>query len=186
MNLEEVERDTANKFIDGILDLGLDRKKLIALLYVLLEQSRDVELVKETVESWGVEAREKWNNGTNYEESLRDADTRLLTNIGKEIDELIALGVTVWEASEYLGQRLYSTRVHDLSRILVTESTRILAAQELKRGDSYIYRCVGDSRTCPECIGLSGRVFLSSDAEYGLNLPPIHPWCRCWIEKWTN
>lgn len=186
MNLEEVERDYANKFIDGILDIGLDKEKLLALLVLLFEESGDVAEAKKTVLSWGEEAKRKWNNGTNYEESLAEMDLRMLRNMGDEIDQLIELGVSVWEAAEYLGQRYYSTRIHDISRILVTESTRILADQEIKRGEMYRYRCVGDSKTCSECLGLDGHVFLSSEADSGANLPPIHPWCRCWVEAWTN
>lgn len=183
MTIEELEREYANKFIDGVLDYGLDKKKLLMLLLLLLSESGDVAEAKKTIESWGKEAKEKWNNGTNYVESLREADNRFLSIMGKEIDQLIALGVTVWEASEYLGQRYYSTRVHDLSRIMVTEGTRILAEQELKRGSDYIYHCVGDSRTCPECLELDGMIIKASDADIGKNLPPMHPWCRCWIES---
>lgn len=186
MNLEELEREYANKFMDYILDVGLDKKKLLVMLLLLLKESGDVEETKKTIESWSPLAKEKWQDGRNYVESLRDADNRFLSNIAKEIDELIALGVTVWDAAEYLGQRYYSTRVHDLSRILVSEGTRIASAEELERGNTYRFRCVGDYRTCPECLALDGQVFLSSEAAYGLNLPPMHPWCRCWIESWTN
>lgn len=186
MNLEELERDYASRFTDGVMDLGLDKKKLLALLIALLAQSGDSDEAKRTIESWSPLATEKWLNGENYIESLNQADTRFLANMSKEIDELIALGVTVYEAAEYLGQRYYSTRVHDLSRILVTEGTRIASAEALERSDSYIYHCVGDSRTCPECLALDGTVMSAKDAQYGSNVPPMHPWCRCWIEPWTN
>ena len=186
MNLEETERKYANKFIDAVMDYGLDKKKLIALLLVLLSESGDIGEAKKTIESWGEEAREKWNDGTNYIESLNEVDNRFLANMSKEIDKLIAMGVAVWEAAEYLGQRYYSTRVHDISRIMVTEATRISADQELKRGTQYIYHCVGDSRTCPECLAMDGKIFSSEEARTGANLPPMHPWCRCWIEAWTN
>lgn len=186
MTLEEREREYANKFIDGVLEIGLNKKKLLMLLLLLLSESEDVAETKRTIESWGKEAKEKWNNGTNYVESLREADNRFMATMSKEIDQLIALGVTVWEASEYLGQRYYSTRVHDLSRIMVSEGTRILAEQEIKRGTDYVYHCVVDSRTCPECLALDGKVFKSVNAVIGENLPPMHPWCRCWVEAWTN
>ena len=186
MNLEELERKYAAVFTDAVLDYGLNKKKLLAVLLALLEESGDVSEAQKTIESWGEEAQEKWNDGTNYVESLSEADNRFLKNMGSEIDKLIALGVSVYEAAEYLGQRYYSTRVHDISRILVTEATRISAEQAIKRGTNYVYHCVGDSRTCPECLALDGKVFLSTDASIGANLPPIHPWCRCWVEPWTN
>lgn len=186
MNLEELEREYANKFIDAVMDTGLDKKKLLTILILLLSESGDTEEAKRTIESWSSLAKVKWLDGENYEEHLASADTRFISNMAKEIDELIALGVTVWDAAEYLGQRYYSTRIHDLSRIMVTEGTRIASAEVLERGDSYVYHCVGDYRTCQECLNRDGTVYSASEAEYGVNLPPMHPWCRCWIEPWMN
>ena len=179
MSLNDIERKNREELHQYILENWGDPKKILAFLATLLDSGNFY--ARETIESFGDEAYDKWNDGTNYEESLADADVRIVENIRKEIQELIAVGVGVKEAADYLSERFYATRVHDLSRIIVTEHTRIEAAQEIKRGETYVYHCVHDSRTCQYCENLDGKVFLSTDADFGENLPPMHPWCRCWV-----
>ena len=179
MSLREIEEKNRDEVKRYVRKYWPNRVMILAFLITLMQD--DVEYAIERIESRGEEAFEKWNSGTNYEESLDEANRRLMENINRELNDLIVAGVSVSEAADYLGERFYSTRVHDISRILVTETTRIDAAQELKRGESYTFHCVGDSRTCQECLERDGQVFLSTDADYGSNLPPLHPWCRCWI-----
>lgn len=157
-----------------------DRERILAFIVTLLDSGKFY--AREVIEAMGEEAYEKWNEGTNYEESLAMADVRIIDNLRKEMVELVDIGITLDELSDYIGERYFATRVHDLARIMVTEHTRIEAEQEIQRGEVYVYHCVHDSRTCPECLALDGKVFLSSEADAGANLPPMHPWCRCWVE----
>lgn len=179
MSLEQIEQQNRDELHQYILEHWGDPKLILAFIATLLDSGNFY--ARETIESFGEEAYDKWLDGTNYEESLADADVRIVENMRKEMFELIGVGVSVAEAADYLSERFYATRVHDLSRIMVTEHTRIQAAQELKRGDTYVYHCVHDSRTCPECEMRDGMIFMSSDADFGSNCPPMHPWCRCWI-----
>ena len=179
MNLEELEQSLRDELFEYTKENWPNRVKILAFLIVLLQE--DSEYAKEVIRSFGEESEVKWNDGTNYEESLHDADLRIVENLNKEMAELIGAGIALEEASEYLAERFYATRVHDLSRIMVTEHTRIEADKVLERGGRYIYHCVHDSRTCPDCLMRDGMVFLSSDARYGENCPPMHPWCRCYL-----
>ena len=43
----------------------------------------------------------------------------------------------------------------------------------------YEYVATLDERTCPVCGRLDGKVFAVSDAKKGINMPPMHPNCRC-------
>lgn len=156
-----------------------DRKKILAFIVTLLESG--TFYATRAIEDMGEESEEKWNDGTNYEESLAEADVRIVDNMSREMQEMIIAGVALGEAADYIGQRYYSTRIHDISRILVTEHTRIEAEQVIKRGDRYIYHCVHDSRTCAECLARDGAIYYTTDADIGVNLPPMHPWCRCWV-----
>lgn len=179
MTLEEILRPKREQIKEYVKENWPNR--VLILLFILSLLGEDTDYAKDYIESLGEEAYEKWNDGTNYEESLHDADVRLMENLNKEVSELIAAGVAVAEASEYLSERFYSTRVHDISRIMVTETTRIEAEKVVRGGDRYIYHCVHDSRTCAECLARDGQVFLSTDATFGQNCPPMHPWCRCWL-----
>ena len=39
----------------------------------------------------------------------------------------------------------------------------------------------GGSRTCEQCKALDGKTFALKDGKIGVNLPPLHPNCRCSI-----
>lgn len=46
----------------------------------------------------------------------------------------------------------------------------------------YTYVCEHSKTTCSQCQGLAGQNFFTSDAQEGVNLPPMHPNCRCTIQ----
>lgn len=179
MSLEDLEKKNRDELYQYILDNFGEPEKILAFIVTLLDSGSFY--ARQTIEGMGEKAYDKWNDGTNYEESIAQADVRIVDNMKKELFELIGAGIAVGEAAEYLSERYYATRIHDLSRIMVTEHTRIEAAEVIERGDRYIYHCVHDERTCPECLMRDGMVFLSSEANFGVNLPPMHPWCRCWV-----
>lgn len=188
MSLSDIEKRNRKKLAQYIRKWWPDKEKILSFIVTLLDE--DSFYAREVIEEMGEEAFEKWNEGTNYEESLSMADVRIIDNMRKEMDELILYSVILDDAVDYLSERYYATRIHDIARIMVTENTRIEAEQEIKRGEVYVYHCVHDSRTCPECLALDGKVFLSSEADAGANLPPMHPWCRCTVStyknEWTN
>ena len=37
--------------------------------------------------------------------------------------------------------------------------------------------------SCEDCTSLDGNVYDVEDAQEGINLPPMHPNCQCWIEE---
>lgn len=179
MSLNDIEKQNREELFEYIKETWPDINAILTFMASLLDSGSLYAI--EVIESMGEKAYEKWNDGTNYEESIATADVRVIDNLRDEMEKLVAFGVTLLEAAEYVSERFYATRVHDLSRIMVTEKTRIDAANVIERGDRYIYHCVHDSRTCMYCDALDGAVFLSSEGVIGENLPPMHPWCRCWV-----
>ena len=181
MSLNEIEKQNREELYQYIKENWPDTGKILAFIATLLDSGSF--FARETIEAMGALAYEKWNNGTNYEESIAEADVRVIDNMRKEMAELFGIGISIAEAADYISERFYAQRVHDLSRIMVTEHTRIEAAEVIQRGEAYIYHCVHDSRTCMYCDALDGAVFLSSEGIPGENLPPMHPWCRCWVTQ---
>lgn len=47
--------------------------------------------------------------------------------------------------------------------------------------DRYTFYCLLDIHTCPVCGNLDGKDFAVSEAVPGVNLPPMHDGCRCFI-----
>lgn len=45
--------------------------------------------------------------------------------------------------------------------------------------EKYVFLATLDSKTCPICGNLDGKIFCVKDAKIGLNLPPMHKDCRC-------
>ena len=50
----------------------------------------------------------------------------------------------------------------------------------------YTYICEHSKTTCSQCQALAGQSFFTSDAQEGVNLPPIHPNCRCTIQGYPT
>lgn len=46
---------------------------------------------------------------------------------------------------------------------------------------SYTFMSLEADNTCAECSDLDGNVYDVDDAQEGVNLPPMHPNCQCWI-----
>lgn len=65
----------------------------------------------------------------------------------------------------------------------VTTYDRYSRLNELyERGvEKYRFLSEEDERTCEDCYSLNDQVFKVDEAIVGINFPPIHNHCRCWI-----
>lgn len=59
---------------------------------------------------------------------------------------------------------------------------------QLLEAKAFVYVAVGDERTCPECAGFNGQIFMDEEAEAVFAYlkrdatvwhPNVHPNCRC-------
>lgn len=57
-----------------------------------------------------------------------------------------------------------------------------LTSIERSGRSQYTYVCEHSKTTCSQCQALAGQNFFVSDAQEGVNLPPMHPNCRCTIQ----
>lgn len=83
----------------------------------------------------------------------------------KEIEERMAVGAM------------------EARRLVRTESTYVANMAELesyKEGgvDKFRFLATLDMRTSAICASMDGKVFLTKDGVPGVNIPPLHPWCR--------
>lgn len=74
-----------------------------------------------------------------------------------------------------------------ISSLIRTEAARAANAAALRAIDDSgreFYKVVAilDDATCTGCFAINGRVFPVKEARPGVNLPPFHPNCRCYIE----
>lgn len=47
----------------------------------------------------------------------------------------------------------------------------------------YRFLSLEATNSCKDCTSLDGNVYDVEDAQEGVNLPPMHPNCQCWIEE---
>ena len=87
----------------------------------------------------------------------------------------IVLAEQIWRLFTFhrfgLGDSVHRTRIQAK-----------LVAIKLTGRAKYTYICEQSKTTCSQCQALAGQHFFTSDAQDGVNLPPIHPNCRCTIQ----
>ena len=49
--------------------------------------------------------------------------------------------------------------------------------------EQYRFLSLEAVNSCQDCTELDGNVYNVEDAQEGVNLPPMHPNCQCWIEE---
>lgn len=49
--------------------------------------------------------------------------------------------------------------------------------------EKYRFLSLEAANSCQDCTSLDGNVYDVEDAQEGVNLPPMHPNCQCWIEE---
>lgn len=69
------------------------------------------------------------------------------------------------------------------ARLIRTETTHMANASEIvsyeeAEIDRYLFLATLDSRTSAQCRKADGKVYKVSEAKAGVNLPPLHPFCR--------
>lgn len=114
---------------------------------------------------------EKWQDGNGLSDFFDGMYLRLITFITEHLQD------------EDLRDNLVNYMTWNGQRILDTEETRCRAQAFLEDHDTYIYHAVMDEYTCDDCRNLNGRTFRKDEAVIGINLPPMHPNCRCWISE---
>jgi SPP1 gp7 family putative phage head morphogenesis protein len=123
--------------------------------------------------------------GKNYSERIWSNTNLLAQEAGKIIDAGITAGLSIrqmtdqltdiFDAGAYAAERLIRTEVNRIHNAGTLRAFREMGAKE------YTFLATLDARTCARCGALDGKHFKISDAQVGINLPPLHPNDRCVI-----
>ena len=121
-----------------------------------------------------------------FEEMIRYSINRF-SELHQEFKERIDAVVDAWEkGSHALAEQVL--RLFTFHRFGLGDSvhrTKIqakLTGIKLTGRAKYTYICEHSKTTCSQCQALAGQNFFTSDAQEGVNLPPLHPHCRCTIQ----
>lgn len=100
-------------------------------------------------------------------------------NWAKKVDQILT------------GTKSHGGASRKAQRIIRTESCRALNNSTINdfkaRGvTKYRFFSLEAVNSCQDCTDMDGNVYDVDDAQEGVNLPPIHPNCQCWIVEYED
>lgn len=119
---------------------------------------------------------------------LKDVPAKVREALDTELAKPEAAAESLRELSERLGK--VAQRIEDGygKTVVETETHTAYGHAALRvlvwRGyDTKLWQAVGDEKTCPTCAACEDRGAMPLSAEFipGVQAPPAHPNCRCWL-----
>lgn len=106
--------------------------------------------------------------------------------LAAKLEEVITIGLMTGKSSRKMAIELEELSNYGrfaAERIIRTETTYISNAAEIESYkecgiDKYVFIATLDLRTSKVCREHDNKIFNIKDAEAGVNLPPLHPYCR--------
>lgn len=126
-----------------------------------------------------------FHNAT-WSERIWANQDRLKHDLGKLLTSGLIQGKNPRELAKDL-QKSMNVSKYDAERLMRTEMCRVQIDASLREIEAngftqFIFIAdSGGSRTCEQCKALDGKTFALKDGKVGVNLPPLHPNCRCSI-----
>lgn len=125
--------------------------------------------------------KSKWS-GKNYSKRIWGRTQDVADKLKREMVISLMTGKTNREVAKSIEERFGST-AYQARRLVRTESCYIANQTEIMSYEDsgiekYEYCATLDLRTSPQCQKLDGKIFKVKDAQAGVNLPPMHPFCR--------
>lgn len=125
--------------------------------------------------------RSTWS-GANYSSRI----WKNVHGLGADVKEQLIIGLLTGKSEEDMAKEIankYATGAFEARRLVRTESNfsngyMQLAAYEECDAEQYEFVAVLDLLTSEECRELDGKVFPVKDAKPGVNMNPMHPFCR--------
>lgn len=149
---------------------------------VNLTNKTPIKAVKEVPAEYAAEvASRKWD-GSNYSSRIWKNTDELAKRLGqlftaKELTSMQELDMARKIAEEF------GTSMFNAKRLIRTESAYVVNQVRIDRWKArgvkeYQFKAVIDNRTSKICREMNDKVFEVAKAKPGVNLPPMHPFCR--------
>lgn len=125
--------------------------------------------------------KQPWS-GEHYSSRIWDNTTVL----AQKLEEIITTGIMTGKSNQKMAeelQRAVSGSKFACERLIRTETTYITNQAELESYkecdfEKYVYIATLDTRTSETCRKLDNKIFKVDEAKAGVNLPPLHVFCR--------
>jgi SPP1 gp7 family putative phage head morphogenesis protein len=97
----------------------------------------------------------------------------------KQVERIITGGKTHGGASGRARMIVRTQACHELNKGTIAD----FKARGVKQ---YRFMSLESVNSCKDCTELDGNIYDVDDAEEGVNLPPLHPNCQCWIVEYND
>lgn len=137
----------------------------------------------------GPKLSEEWK-GKTYKERLTENSQLLSKSLKDKMLVAFFSGLSEKQSKEWLRATM-NGGAKTSHRLIRTEAT-YLANQGMIHAfrdcgvEYYEYVAILDMRTSLMCRNMDGKIFRVTDAVVGVNLPPLHPWCRSSIAPYMR
>lgn len=178
-----------NKITEELQQLAIAQQKVIgsALAQTYSNSYKisgafDLALPKESINA----ALSKDWAGRTFSKSVWSDMDSLQSSIVKHIDDIINTGMSKDKAVAAI-QKQFGVAFNRADTLVRTETMYFINQAQVDKYkasgfDEYVFTANIDSRVSDECRALNGKRFNLRDAVVGINLPVIHPNCRCSIK----
>lgn len=131
---------------------------------------------------------ENWSGGGNFSELIWKDKEKLV----KALDDIVIRGLATGENFDKMAEKLakrMDTSKSNAKRLIMTESARmdnegLLAYYKETDVKQLIFVATLDMRTSDICRAMDGEIIPIDKAQIGLNVPPLHPYCRSVISPY--
>lgn len=131
---------------------------------------------------------EDWSGGGNFSSSIWKNKEQLIN----ALDDIVIRGLATGESYEDMADRLakrMETSKSNARRLIMTESARmdnegLLAHYKETDVKKLVFVATLDMRTSDICKAMDGEIIPIEEAKIGLNVPPMHPYCRSVISPY--
>ena len=125
---------------------------------------------------------ENWSGGGNFSELIWKDREKLVKALDDIVMKGLATGDNYDKMSDKLAKRM-DTSKSNAKRLIMTESARmenegLLSYYQRIGAKQLIFVATLDMKTSEICRAMDGAIIPVEDAKIGLNVPPLHPYCR--------
>ena len=191
--IEELEAEAAEKVEDHLKDVAestyVDTAKAIEESAPDMSVSFDFDKINPDIVDEVV--NKPWaSDGDGFSDRLGYDKKRLVDELNKAVAQGLMRGQSPDEIAAELVKQLGISQ-NNAIRIARTETAAIASKADLK-----LYKDMGieevrfmaslDRKTCAVCSDMDGKVIPLKQCRIGLNMPPLHPNCRCYTVPVTG
>lgn len=170
-----------NQILEGKLkELYLNNLELIKPEIGFVPEVNE-EMVKNTINAIWCGDGEAYFQRTNknklaLEERVRQGMVDTISK-GATTDQLVKDLQNNFELGFYQADRIARTELSHIQNQSTLDGYNQAGVEYFE----YFADSANDDRVCDACADLDGKIFKMKDAQTGINVPPIHPNCRCSI-----